>query len=148
MLPVKESPRLRQPRLSKHQYRSNSHAPSRGIKPSTASRTQADSSGFQSSFERTVVPPKSQRSMQSLKPRMQSSVNLQATIEVYECGCKIHYRVVDFDEFEGDLPQTLVLIPEYSSCQKHASRGQEHSNPPPDARLVTVLHENESYLNE
>lgn len=87
--------------------------------------------------------------MQSLRPRTQSSpVSLQATVEVYGCGCKIYYRAVDCGEFEGDLPQTMVLTPEFTLCQKHAGRGQGHMNPPPDARLVTVLHQNESYLNE
>ncbi len=72
-------------------------------------------------------------------------MNLQATVEVYDCGCKVHYRAVDYGEFEGDLPLTIVQVPECIPCQKHA--GSSHTNPP-NARLVTVLHENESYLNE
>ena len=73
-------------------------------------------------------------------------VNLQATVEVYDCGCRIQYRAVAYGEFEGDLPETLVLVPELMSCEKHEGRLQKSS--PPDARLVAVLHENESYLNE
>jgi hypothetical protein len=84
--------------------------------------------------------------MQSPLSRIQSTVTPQATVEVYDCGCKIHYSAVDYGEFEGDLPQTLVLIPEFTPCKKHA--GSSYSNPPTDSRLVAVLHEKESYLNE
>ncbi len=77
---------------------------------------------------------------------MQSSVNPQATVEVYDCGCKVQYRVVDYGEFEGDLPQTLLLTPEFTTCKKHA--GSSYLSPPANSRLVTVLHEKESYLNE
>lgn len=84
--------------------------------------------------------------MRSLRQGAQNPVNLQPTVEVYECGCRIHYRAVDYGEYEGDLPRTLILVPEIVSCERHVSCSRV--NPPQDVRLVAVFHENESYLNE
>jgi hypothetical protein len=64
--------------------------------------------------------------------------------EVYDCGCHLRYRKVDHGEFEGDLPQT-ILIPSFVPCDKHKGNSVV---PPPDARLVTVMREPENFLNE
>ena len=52
--------------------------------------------------------------------------------------------MVDHGEFEGDLPQN-VLVPSFVPCDKHKGAA---IIPPPDARLVTVMREPEKFLNE
>ncbi|TMI24394.1 hypothetical protein E6H36_08610 [Candidatus Bathyarchaeota archaeon] len=83
--------------------------------------------------------------MEFLRHGVPTPVNLQPTVEVYECGCTIHYQAVDCGEYEGDLPQTLVLVPEVNACEKHQAH---RPGPPTSVRLVAVFHEKESYLNE
>ncbi len=68
-------------------------------------------------------------------------------VEVYDCGCQIRYYSVDSGEAAGDMPKKPILVPEHISCPRH-QRGTNRIHAPSDARLVTVLHENENFLNE
>jgi len=65
-------------------------------------------------------------------------------VEEYDCGCKIHFRQLDYGENSDELPRRKLLVPEFLPCSKH--KGAQAV--PPDARLVKVRREHESFLNE
>lgn len=67
-------------------------------------------------------------------------------MEIYDCGCQVRVYQVDHGEWEGDLPERPVTVPELTACAKHSGNG--HEIPPRGSRLVTVLHEHEGFLNE
>ncbi len=66
-------------------------------------------------------------------------------VEEYDCGCRVRFRKVDYGEAEEELPRKPVLVQDNVPCSKHKD---VQDVPPPDARLVMVRHEHESYLNE
>ncbi len=65
-------------------------------------------------------------------------------VEEYDCGCKIRFRQLDYGESSEELPRRKLLVPEFLPCSKH----KEAQAVPPDARLVKVRREHESFLNE
>jgi hypothetical protein len=65
-------------------------------------------------------------------------------VEEYDCGCKIHFRQLDYGETSDEVPRGKLLVPEFLPCSKH--KGAQAV--PLDARLVRVRREHESFLNE
>ena len=66
-------------------------------------------------------------------------------VEEYDCGCKVHFRKLDYGEARDDAPKKPLVVPEYLPCSKH--KGAQ-SIPPRDSRLIKVRREYESFLNE
>jgi hypothetical protein len=77
--------------------------------------------------------------------RPEDDARVGEEVEEYDCGCKVHFRKLDYREARDEAPGKPLVVPEYLPCSRH--KGVQ-SIPPRDSRLVKVRREYESFLNE